>query len=524
MSKFGRVDRHYQNHIVMSPPLTVPSISSLPSTSSHAQPVRFLANEISISVSSPAGVGASAPSVPSAPLPSGPSPPPAPMRHIDSNQCNAPSTREQGVSVVPVVAEGMSLASAIHRLHGLILRRLFASWRWHARQRHWKKLAHAKDEQIMFLLSKLEESQSRGVAYCHRQRGRRLLASWSAFVEQRRAQRQAAANAIASSLARIQLHALQRWRDATRQSAAERRAAQHHSTSVLTACMAVWTQHAAASSQRVKNASTRQLRMAVYVWQYAARLKARETRAAQMAAASRAKLATSVFDEWRREAIRSRDLQGMDQAFARRAAVRLLARTLSSWHAAMHDRIACRLLEQGVFAIETVRSLLIDNRRLAKLVDASFSVNDQVSQLRAASDVNERLLRKVLALIERPYASPVTKRPGRTVVDDDCPDVFRRLASGGKRGRRVSREDVDDGEQDARIRAVKAAMSDDGHVAEVTSVGKPCKAGEKTWPKLGCLATTVVSVSEGEFFSLLRQVNAAFVEELGWTTAANPSL
>ena len=58
-------------------------------------------------------------------------------------------------------------------------------------------------------------------------------------------------------------------------------------------------------------------------------------------------------------------------------------------------------------------------------------------------------------------------------------------------------------------------MSDEGQVAVAT---KACKTTEKTWPKLGCLATTVISVSEGEFFSLLRHVNDAFVQELGWTS------
>lgn len=504
-------------------PLTVPPISSLPSKSPRLQPVRFLANEISISVSSPASVAP--PVAPGQAVPPGPtsSPPPsAALPLIDSEQSVEPPSRDQGACAVPLASKRANLAAVVRRLDQSVARRLFASWRWHARQRHWKKLAHAKDEQIMFLLSKLEESQSNGVAYCHRQRGRRLLAHWRAFVEQRRTQRQAEASVISSSLAKLRSRALHGWRVASRLHIAERQAAEHRTTNVLKTCMTAWTQHAAAAVQRENNRQSRLLQTALSNWQYAARLKARETHAAQFATRRLAKLTTLVFDDWRRASNHSRDLQRKEQTFIYRIAARLLARTLSSWHAAMHDRIACRLLEQGVFAIETVRSLMIDNRRLAKLVDANLSVNDQVSQLRAASDVNEKLLRRVLALIERPFASHGGKRAGRIAVDD-CPDVFRRLASGAKRERRVSREEVDDDEQGAMIRAVKAAMSDDGQAAVGCHGGKACKASEKTWPKLGCLATTVISVSEGEFFSLLRQVNTAFVEELGWTTTANPT-
>lgn len=493
----------------MSPPLTVPPISSLPSKSPQPQPVRFLANEISISVSSPASVGP--PAAP--PLPPS-SPPSNALPPVDPKNSTGPSTRDQSVSVVPVAPEGANLAAVIRRLDQSIARRLFMAWRWHARQRHWKRLAHAKDEQIMFLLSKLEESQSRGITYCHRQRARRLLACWWAFVERRRAQRRAEAEAVSASLVKLQSRFVQGWRAATRIRIAERQAERHHATVVLQACMVAWRRHAVAAAERAKNMETRQKTRTLFVWLYAARLKAREARAAVMAADRTTNLATLAFENWRRETSRSRDLHRKEQTFDRRSSARLLFRILSSWHAAMHDRIACRLLEQGVFAIETIRSLILDNRRLAKLVDASLLVNDQVSQLRAASDINEKLLRRVLALVERPFGPHAAKRASK-IGTDDCPDVFRRLASGEKRERRASREEAGDDEQGAKIRAVKAAMSDEGQVAVAT---KACKTTEKTWPKLGCLATTVISVSEGEFFSLLRHVNDAFVQELGWTS------
>ena len=367
----------------------------------------------------------------------------------------------------------------------------------------------------MFLLSRLEESQSRGIAYCHRQRGRRLLAAWRAFVDRCKAKRQIEFNAVAFSREKLKSRALQAWRDATKLAILGRQAAQHRTTVVLKAALTAWTIHANAVARMVHNASLRQMHVALAAWKYAARLEASTARATLLAATRRTRLLSQLFDRWRLEAVRSKHLQSMEQQICIDRNTNLLDRLLRSWHAAMHDRIACRLLEQGVFAIETIRSLLTDNRRLAKLVDASLSVSEQVSDLKAASDVNEKLIRKVLALVERPSAAHTIKRTGF----DDCPEVFRRLASGKKTGRRAVDEPVE-GAQNPKIKAVKAAMADRDPPTGLIDLGRAFESDrEQAWPPLGLLVTSVIAVEDEEFFSLANQVNAVFVEEFGWKSS-----
>ena len=502
--------------------LPTPSTTTPPTTlpAANPQPVRFLANNVSISVSSPATVP---PVDQSTPRPA----PTFPVAPRDTTYPTPLNTKEQGVSNTPSPAvpsaprdDVVRAPRAARRLERLALRRLFTSWRGHAKQRHYKRLASAKDEQIVYLLSKMEEASSKRIVFCQRARGRRLLAHWRAYVGERQAQRNAEHTASALAARTLQAHVLHAWQDETHRAARERasnsRAWSHHATTLLRRAMTYWAIHAAAAARRNREAKARRLHLTLCAWRYTSRMQANEATAQCIAQMRRDTTISSAVDVWRRAVARSKDLEAIDRLQEERVERRRLAATWQAWRNSTYDRVASRLLDQAVFSIETIRELFADNTRLAKLLDTSIGITEQVAQLRASSDVNEALLRRILALIERPLGVSSRKHSGSAIMEDrkNCPEVFRRLAAGGKRDlpeRRECQDCQEYREPDAERASGTVETTERGE-----NIVSPTRSRVKfSSGRLSACLTTTVCVGDGEFFSVAKELTRAF-ERLGW--------
>ena len=338
---------------------------------------------------------------------------------------------------------------------------------------------------------------------------------------ERQAQRNAEHTASTLPARTLQVRVLRAWQEETHHAARERasisRAWSHHATTLLRRAMTYWAIHGAVAARRNREAKERRLHVMLCAWRYASRMQANKAVAQRIAQTRRDRTIRSAMDTWRREISRSKELEAMDRLQEERVERRRLATTWQAWRNGTHDRVASRLLDQAVFSIETIRELFADNTRLAKLLDTSLGVTEQVAQLRASSDVNEALLRRILALIERPLGVSSRKHSRSAIMDDrkNCPEVFRRLAASGKRDL-PERQDCQDCQEYREPDAERAS----GTVDETESGDNIVSA---TWSRvkfssgrLSACPTTTVCVGDGEFFSVAKELTRAF-ERLGWS-------
>jgi hypothetical protein len=405
----------------------------------------------------------------------------------------------------------------------LTLWRCLVSWRWHAKQKHWKKLAHAKDEQIVFLLSKLEEAQSRGIGYCRRQRLRRILGVWISYAQYRKERREDQERASAFADARRRSRVFSAWKRVAEGAVVarqrERDAVDHHEAALVAGCLASWKRRAADAAERSREWKKKTLILTLCAWRYAAGLRRGEEEAVRRAKARAGRLLSSACVGWRRESLRSRRLQEMEDGIASRASASLLFRTFAVWHAHMHDSVRRRLLEQGIFSIETIRGLVDDNKRLTSLINTSLSVTEQVAHLREASEAQQRLLTAVLdrlSLDRRMGRLQPNERRGisHPRVPRDCPDVFLRLAYGKNNETRREREAG--GTDKGTVASGEGGVRSPHATKAILAVSNNKNASSEK--HLGSLVTSVVSVHEADFFAVLRRVDQAF-DELGWVRA-----
>jgi len=500
-----------------------------PTPTPASQPVRFLANNVSISVSSPVVPPVDRPYPPTLSDPAPPknhecTPLPAPAAIT-----TAPAVSAAPPTPIPTDSPDAIASIAAIAMRRLALRRVFSSWRWYSKNRHYKKLAGAKDEQIMYLLSKLDESSAKRVVFCQRARARRLLSHWRATIQLQKEQKRVEATVVALASQRLQARVLGAWREAARAAAAERdsvtRAASHRNASVLGKAMRAWLQCTADAKRRARESQLRRLHGALCAWRYASHLEARGNEVARMAGEKRAATVRGVIQAWRQAAARCRDLDALDRRMALQEARRSLVGSWQAWRRTAHARVSHRLLEQAVFSIENIKELYADNKRLAKVLDASLSVAEQVGRLRAASDENEKLLRRVLSIVEQPFGGSsrgrVSSRQKRADAgaseEARCPDVFKRLAGkrerGGDHERRGGGVDGSGGSGGSggtgRGEASVKGLGDDGDDCTCDTQAMALETFSAR------MTTKTVCVDDAEFFALVAEVTRAF-EQLGW--------
>jgi hypothetical protein len=501
----------------MSPRLNlqVPSLISRQESQTQSDapqkghPVRFLANNVSISVSSVGGDKVNDVACSN-------------DRDLGDDSKHHIAYEHKGVETIAPGSTSHQSNSKLLLLNRFALQRSFGSWRWHARQRYWKKLCHAKDDQIMFLLSKVEESQHRGVAYCQRQRRKRIFGFWRLYLQHRKDRNMARTNAVAVFHARLQMRSFQRWRKAADRVMFLRKVQDdvdcRHARLILAQYYTSWRRRVTEIRRTLQLHNNKVLYLAFCAWRYGVNLIGAEAKAKSATSLRLTGTVLSVFSGWLQALRRSQEMNSVEATIMKKDRLSKMGRAFAGWHGTMHLSVRRRLLEQSIFSIHTIDRLVADNKHLAVLVEGSLSAADQAMQLREASEILRQEKETLQALLSqvRPLLPGfrsakcgnnvrVRDVPSKQKQMQSCPDVFLRLYSGQKR----EKTPVEGS------RSPSVAMSnghEDAHdVEDAITPGSSARHSDL----IGRLATSVVSISDGDFFSVLKQVDARF-QELGF--------
>lgn len=397
------------------------------------QPLRFLANSVSISVNSSSKQEATSSDVP----------PETDAQKISETV----DTCTPRLMVASCVCD-TDVHSKLKRLFFLsIQRRFFSEWRRQQGRKQWKKISRAKDEQIVHLLDKLEESVGRMVTYCRKQSKRRLFRFWRGYSGWKKHEYTIEAKADIFSALKVKSRVYRRWRVMAMQGAWCRDVELHlqiqYQTSLQLRYFKTWYEEVQLSHQKNQEASRMEssrkkgsLVLFLAVWKHAQRLGSIERQVTQEVDQS---VKGAAFGFWKDRTDKRKKCAEVKAKITEQRNDALLARVCRAWHSRMEKDAMSRLLRQCVFSIHMIQNLYVDNTRLASIVDSGKWGEEQIELLHAAADLlreEKQTLQNVLNQFpwskdRRLYQSRnVQPRRNSTKKIDEapCPEVFLRLS------------------------------------------------------------------------------------------------
>jgi len=496
--------------------------SSAESSSPLPQPLRFLANSVSISVN-----GTSKQEQKSSEVKAG--------TDGEKKAETAVDTCSQR-TMVASCACGTEIHLKLERLFSLsIQRRCFSEWRRQKSKRHWKKIAWAKDEQIVHLLDKLEESVGRMVMYCRKQKKRRLLRFWRGYVGFKRHQYAIEAKADAFSSLKVKSHVYRRWRMMATQGAwyrdMESHAQDQYHTALRFQCFRMWYGEIQLTHTKNLEASRMEcskkkdfLLLFLAAWKHAQRVESVGRRVKQKVDLS---VKQSVFGFWNQRTKRRKKCYELEVKIDEEKNSAVLARAYRVWHSSMEKSVMSRLLRQCIFSIHMIQSLYVDNRRLASIVDSGRWGEEQIELLHAAADMLREEKQNLQSILNQfpwsrdrrlcqPRSVQSRKNSTKNVDDTSCPEVFLRL-SGKLPPKTIPKEEeqIDkrtsielSGDADAPSKAVFERLSMLSGILQNSSSGSIVTS-----------VTTEHLSKVGDMFKLIKTVNASF-ETIGFSPSS----
>lgn len=345
------------------------------------QPFRFLTNSVSISVNSN-----SAKQVGSPPQGKVGTPSQKDVHEVDKGP------KMKAVSCACEIDIHRKFASLFDLS---VQRRCFGEWRWQQRKNQWKRISRAKDEQIVYLLDKLEDSMFRIVAYCRTQNKRRLLKFWRSYIVYMRRKNAIEAKADAFFALKTKSKVWRRWRamaiEARWCRQIEARARHRHQISLKWSCLQSWRDQRCLALDRMFQAvqmnSARTegfLVQVIAVWKHFHKVGSMERRIQRR---NQKEMICSFFEYWKWEVSYRKNLCRVEKKASAKNSVHILARMFRGWHATMERGIICRLLQQCIFSIHMIQNLFVDNTRLASIVDTGRWGEEQIELLHAAASM-----------------------------------------------------------------------------------------------------------------------------------------
>lgn len=400
------------------------------------QPLRFLANSVSISVNSGTKQGSLVQEVQSDT---------AVQKPMDEGATRGPCTQ---------IAASCACDSNIHlkleRTFFLsIQRRCFLEWRRQQNKKQWKRISRAKDEQIIHLLDKLEDSMSRFVMYCRKQKRRRLLRFWRGYVAFKRHEYDIEAKSDVFFALKLKSRVFRQWRVMTMEAALyrdmESNAQRRYQAALTIQCFRMWHEECQMSRVRNQEATRMEslrkrtfLRCFLAFWKHAHRIASLGRTTTQGIEQG---LKRTAFEFWKTKTSqkkRWRDLQGK---ITTQRNARLCAHAYKEWHVSMEKSVMSRLLQQCVFSVHMIQNLFVDNTRLASIVDSGRWGEEQIQILHATADMlREEKLNLQQVLNQFPWSKDRRLFQSRTVQPSPsrastrkkdpgpCPEVFLRLS------------------------------------------------------------------------------------------------
>lgn len=407
--------------------------SSGGSSSPLPQPLRFLANSVSISVNSPSKQESKSSEV-------------KPV--TDGTKTGETADTCSLRTMVASCACGTEMHLKLERLFSLsIQRRCFFEWRRQQSKRHWKKISWAKDEQIVHLLDKLEESMSRMVMYCRKQKKRRLLRFWRGYVGFKRHRYAIEVKSDVFFALKVKSRVYRRWRMMAMQGAWYRDIESHaqdqfHMTLRLQ-CFRMWYAELQVSHAKNLTASKMEcskkndfLLLFLAAWKHAQRLESVGRIVKQKVELV---VKQSVFVFWMQRTKKRKKCQELEVKIDEEKNTALLAQVYRVWHSSMERDMLSRLLRQCIFSIHMIQSLYVDNTRLASIVDSGRWGEEQIELLHAAASMlreEKQNLQHILNQFpwsrDRRICQPRVVMPRKNSIkktdDTSCPEVFLRLS------------------------------------------------------------------------------------------------
>ena len=324
-------------------------------------------------------------------------------------------------------------------------RSTFQFWRVYSTKRRWKKLVQLKDDQICFLMQKLEGAVSRPLVYCKRQRLRRIMEHWFVYSIMKRCKRQQCVKADTLYSRKSTCRLFQMWRHVSAENVyhatQERRSSNKFKSIVLSKCI-----------QAFRNA-LQWPQIAAYQYEVAACMRRRQlaclsfcaliyrTKLRQSERHLKSTIDTSIvqraFKEWRKGTHDSIHWARMDKEASKKYSKQVLANAFYGWCGRVDGDNFMTLLEQNIFAIHTIEQLHSDNVRLAKIVDGGAWGDHQIELIHSATNAlreEKESLKKILN--QFPWSrdrrmlrkTEQRERSCQERCSSQCPDVFLRLS------------------------------------------------------------------------------------------------
>lgn len=491
---------------------------------SHTQqPLRFVANSVSISVNSSSS------------------------NHNNNNKHEAPPSPQKVVDKVDSASGTKDVACACDTemdgklakiFHSSIQRRIFTEWRLQNTKKQWKRISRAKDEQIIHLLDKLEDSMVRMVMYCRKQKRRRMLRFWRAYGVFKRHKREIEAKAELFFALKMKSQMIRRWRALAMQErwyhGVEERAHARYHVSLQYQCFKMWRGETCISHRRNIVAmgmnSAREKTCLLHImagWRHVHRI---QTLGYTVASAYDEGLKRAFLQSWWQETYRSRKCSEIHTRLSKQRNAALLSRAFNGWHADMERCVMSRLLQQCVFSIHMIQNLFIDNTRLASIVDSGRWGEEQIQLLHAAaSTLREEKLNLQLVLNQFPWSkdrrlfpsssrnipscSPAKQRVSDTKTKERIPEVFLRLSEpGASRKTRVKVEPMQT-ESNLTMDEEFPRNEDDAHQACKTAFENLALFSGALQKSGGSIVTSVTTehlTKADDMYKVMKTVNASF--------------
>ncbi|KAI8109804.1 hypothetical protein M9434_001083 [Picochlorum sp. BPE23] len=484
-------------------------------TESGRQPFRFLANSVSISVNS---------------------------RSQEPQKRQVKSQHEKEVmedSSITRVSKGVSCVSDFEAEQKRVIietklkRIAFQFWRIYNTKRRWKKVVQLKDDQICFLMHKLDGAASRPIVYCKRQRLRRIFHHWTVYCVTKRCSRQQGIKAEAfhsrKSLARL----FSIWRHVSAESilelTQERRSSFKWQSITLSKSLKAFRQSLQrpqiASYQYEMSACMRRHRLAylsVCALIYSSKLSRSERHIKCKKDHNRRQ---SAFSVWRNVTQDSVHWARLNKEASKTYSDRVLAKAFYGWCGLVDGSNFMTLLEQNVFAIHAIEQLYSDNVRLAKIVDGGAWGDHQIELIQSATNVlreEKETLKKILN--QFPWSRDrrlLRKTEQRKQISHEkrsspCPDVFLRLSQPlSSSARRIANDHDEITEEKREIFQYRAVHCPES--TKNTLLGQGMGPGsflESSVPK------TVIPLDTMDIISTVRCVKKKF-KSMGYISTSN---
>ena len=336
------------------------------------------------------------------------------------------------------------------------LKRVFCEWwlQWKAKQ--WKKSLEAKDDQILYLLQKIEACTKKPFYYMKKTRIRNMFVFWWQYIEYRKnkvLQIKSIETRGNKSLCR---KVLTEWWVALQLAKSESilyiKAERKRTTGLSTKVLRLWKGHVGTrAAQQIQwnraihfEHATKQ-RLAFYSFQYRAFIQSIES---TIAAQTQKRALFDSLQHWKKKTLQKRQWSQVISHVHTISQRKRMSNAFYIWLGILQGSTLKTMLHCNIFALHEMEQLRLDNTRLAKIVDQGVWGEHQIDLLNKAAclledekEALEQVMKQFpwtrdhrIAQKDRIERNKLKHQTPRGTVESavppepDCDNVFHRLS------------------------------------------------------------------------------------------------